>query len=78
MIARETQVLTALAGVVLTSVATAPAFGQQPGYAALNDYGRNAFISAAYGTREELAVQLLSQPGRGDALLKSLREMEPG
>lgn len=43
--------------------------------AALNDYERSSFVSAAYGKRAEIAVQLLAVDGCSRAMLGSLRDL---
>lgn len=50
-------------------------FGQCTGRAVLNGFERSAFISAAYGERTELVVQLLARPGCSGVMLKSLQDL---
>ncbi len=57
------------------SAASRSAFGQGSGHAKLNDHELGGFITASFSDRSKLAVQLLSEPGRGGAMLKALRDL---
>ncbi len=66
------QILVTLAAVILCgwNVST---FAQCSGHVVLNDYERSSFLSAAYGKRAEIAVQILAADGCSGVMLGSLR-----
>jgi hypothetical protein len=60
---------------LLLGVASAPAFGQQGRRAVLNEHELGEFITASFSGRPKIAVQLLSEAGRGRAMLTALRDL---
>jgi hypothetical protein len=60
-----------LAAILLASPVMA--FGQCTGHASVNDYDRREFLSAAYGKRSEIAVQLLAADGCTQPMLDALQ-----
>jgi len=66
----------ALLSVLLTlAFLFSPAYGQRSGHARLNEHELGGFITASFSDRPKLAVQLLSEPGCGGAMLKALRDL---
>jgi len=55
--------------------ASIPAFAQRSGRPVLNDVEMGTFITAYFSDRPKVAVQLISEAGRGSSMLKSLRDL---
>jgi hypothetical protein len=61
--------------VLVLGPAWVPAFGQGSGNPRLNHDDMSSFITATFSEKPKIAVQLLSEPGRGDVLLRSLQDL---
>jgi hypothetical protein len=72
---RRTPLSILIALAFLLGLATMPALGQRAGRAKLNDHELGSFITASFSDRPTIAVQLISEAGRGDAMLKALRDL---
>lgn len=69
------KMLVALAGVFLFSSASGTAFAQCTGHAALTDYARSTFVSAAYGDKPVVSVQVLAQPDCAGVVRQALERL---